>query len=911
MSQTVNVPLGGESISVVIDGGNMGAGASVRLQELNQAVGEAKQAADDAEVSANQAAQAAASVPAIATAAGAAAGTAAATVLSGLTTAECALTSISANVEAVRTTGHTDAGDGGSALYVRVLTEPTHAGKFQSADGAWWELDPNQTIRVEMFGARGDLQFDLQPVATGAGGGTEGFVRSAGTDDKAAFEAADAYGKRFGVTINATGQYYISGQFMPQACWYGADDYSAVIWCYYTTYERGVWIMSSDVKFKGFRMLGQYHVGSTPKPSGNGQLGGIISCGDYYTQWAQDKLTGIEIDVKLCRAAHVAVSQPSSPSIMATNMSWCDAIFNIGVWGKTNVTSQIVVLWHWGCKYTPDGSPPYPPTDNTARAVEVSYHPTGRLIFDDVLIDNADGHNITRPWEMASPGPVYIKPPRCRNIPQAYWYGCGDVVDAYTNPEQKGTICKGGFVDWVEMEDVPSTETYVCYWKFIGQSKFEKYEGSDQFLDRQLPFDVTCKGHKIKGGNKAIFLSGALGYVDLGSITAPDCVVSVENENGVADVRYKLINSPGTVKHESVRGGTIEVINTSKGDIRNQGAGDQDAMGWEAGNRLASIFSFDDQTTVLTAATAAGATRSYITPLTGHVFHDQEIRIGSQVVYARGVTRSGVGYIDHTPLQAGVASGATVVHVRRGRVDKLILSGESSEDGIVVNRTDITYCDVSGLRWTGRYGLNLVASSINLYGDMPVGMGRVSSASVYPLNIDKNSSVTCHGMRVCKPPRASSVAQVAATSDQSERGNLVMVGCLIEDISTLANTTAMTSNRVHLHGCVDFAGKPLPSPGSSGNDANGYWVRLPDGTQICWLRNVAPASDGTYTWTFPRPFLSTASTTVTGTPTSTTAGRYVSALNSSSTSATVQVRDAAGAGVASGVSLMAVGRYSL
>ncbi|RWO08239.1 hypothetical protein [Mesorhizobium sp.] len=40
----------------------------------------------------------------------------------------------------VRTAGYASAGGGGEALYKKVGSEPSHAGKFQSADGAWWEI---------------------------------------------------------------------------------------------------------------------------------------------------------------------------------------------------------------------------------------------------------------------------------------------------------------------------------------------------------------------------------------------------------------------------------------------------------------------------------------------------------------------------------------------------------------------------------------------------------------------------------------------------------------------------------------------------------------------------------------------------------------------------------------------------
>lgn len=62
---------------------------------------------------------------------------------------------IPAPVAAVRTTGFDAAGDGGEALYKRVVVQPPHAGKFQSADGGWWEL-ATPIISVKMFGAKGD-----------------------------------------------------------------------------------------------------------------------------------------------------------------------------------------------------------------------------------------------------------------------------------------------------------------------------------------------------------------------------------------------------------------------------------------------------------------------------------------------------------------------------------------------------------------------------------------------------------------------------------------------------------------------------------------------------------------------------------------------------------------------------------
>jgi hypothetical protein len=47
------------------------------------------------------------------------------------------------------------AGNGGGALYKKVVSAPSHAGKIQSADGAWWEIDETD-IDVRMLGAIGN-----------------------------------------------------------------------------------------------------------------------------------------------------------------------------------------------------------------------------------------------------------------------------------------------------------------------------------------------------------------------------------------------------------------------------------------------------------------------------------------------------------------------------------------------------------------------------------------------------------------------------------------------------------------------------------------------------------------------------------------------------------------------------------
>jgi len=58
---------------------------------------------------------------------------------------------IAATVEGVTLLGYAAATDLGGAEYRRVASEPGHAGKFSSADGAWWEIE-SPTLSLRMFG---------------------------------------------------------------------------------------------------------------------------------------------------------------------------------------------------------------------------------------------------------------------------------------------------------------------------------------------------------------------------------------------------------------------------------------------------------------------------------------------------------------------------------------------------------------------------------------------------------------------------------------------------------------------------------------------------------------------------------------------------------------------------------------
>lgn len=99
----------------------------------------------------------------------------------------------------LRTAGYYASGDGGGALYKRVVSEPAHAGKVQSADGAWWEISEPSPNPLQ-FGALAD--------------GTLAGAAFMALETFAAGRVIDLCGLTFAVTSEPKGALYINGVFI-------------------------------------------------------------------------------------------------------------------------------------------------------------------------------------------------------------------------------------------------------------------------------------------------------------------------------------------------------------------------------------------------------------------------------------------------------------------------------------------------------------------------------------------------------------------------------------------------------------------------------------------------------------------------------------------------------------------------
>jgi hypothetical protein len=119
-------------------------------------------------------------------------------------------------------------------------------------------------------------------------------------------------------------------------------------------------------------------------------------------------------------------------------------------------------------------------------------------------------------------------------------------------------------------------------------------------------------------------------------------------------------------------------------------------------------------------------------------------------------------------------------------------------------------------------------------------------------------------------------------------------------------TTALVRRSMLVGTTSESAGVPTGAAFQTASNANGRFLRLADGTQICW-HTIATGTGASSTWTFPAAFSGSdrvVTTTVRGTA---VAVGWTESL--SNTSVGVSAFDLTGSRVVRSVDLVAVGRW--
>lgn len=701
------------------------------------------------------------------------------------------------------------------------------------------------------------------------------------------------------------------------------------LWTWYGQLSCGVRGLSNSY-YEADLTIGQYDRYNL-KIGNHGHTGGILSSHtDYLEPRELDYTEHVHMKSSLVKAASISPAtgvekQDSDPSHYTCGLgNIFDVHFEVDTFGHTNVSSNMLCLFHWGGKY--QGDEGFQTRVDGSFDIIKTYHPEQCRLTVSRPID-AYKTPMGRVFEYASTINCKVSDINVKNIKQIYWSGIGDIDGVYAQESQLGRVNTGNEIGHIYGENIVVGDAiYAVLFKGEGTSKFEFYEGTNQLFQRQGLMGLKVKSHTIycASGKEVIRVRGIRGQVDLGECRLFGCPISLYVLSGSGKWSADVVDGDGTIRVQNQRGGTLLRTNINKGNDANSATSDLYASGYESKNCTVHLKGIISTTTSREAA-SAGATRIAINPFTSGwsaVSPNDlvQIKSGTNIIEARATSFAveGALFLDVTPLTKPIASGATITIDNRVELDYLNMSSQSSEYGLYSENAIIKKLDFSDMGWSGRHTAKMYNTRANIIGRLPSSDARrLGTSSDQGIWADYKCRLVGMNLEIPAGSDGDEAIFLQSYSGSREGAVLTLIGGVVGNINTLSPNTNYPLNQIHFNGVVNNEGVLLKPLGRSGSNANGYWVKHDNGVVECWLRNVTVGATQPYVWTFPTPFANTASTFVTATSTNGITSRVGSAISISSTQANVWLVDntATTSGTAStslaGMNLYAKGFWKL
>lgn len=285
------------------------------------------------------------------------------------------------------------------AFYKKVASEPTHAAKFQSSDGSWWEIE-GAVIDIRSLGAMGDGV----------------------TSDTTAFVLGGSFTQKTFVIANTGSSYVVNGTITVNCRFVGVGMPTIALTVNGGTYpnaDRGFWMKSNSAMI-GLR-IERGVTGSGP----SGEFNNAIVVGEYAT--AGTEYTNILIDTVELHGVDAGLGRRS---IFGAYGNTHDCI-----WRNLKITGYVSygMMHHWGGDFdtaAPDTS-----------AVTMSWHPR-RITVEDVFMDSFDPDNGLGGIYLSACHDITVSRVSVQDCRAPFTVAAGDVGGLVAQGESANSVCK-------------------------------------------------------------------------------------------------------------------------------------------------------------------------------------------------------------------------------------------------------------------------------------------------------------------------------------------------------------------------------------------------------------------------------------------------------------------------------------
>jgi hypothetical protein len=722
----------------------------------------------------------------------------------------------------------------------------------------WPNRVPLGTPTVQHWGIQPDLVYSLQPMRDGTGAldGKFGFVRTSATNWKARIIEADAWCEANGYPlIWNRGGYYWNGEIEMTTTWLPEGDWDVAHWAEYAkkpmgpvmVSESGLVIKRSGVYYGrpgslGFQCIGQFALLDSvtgPKETNNGHRGTFLRLNEYYWHEPQPILRDVGGRMRLVRAARVRnetgatlATGRSVPSILVFGAAGIEnSNFEFDVWGKTNVASQYIALFHWGCYYNPDLAPFDDATtlDKTPTLPVETYHTLFTTIRFLGVADNADGHGLQAPYEFAAGGYNDCWNPRIRNVVNTDTYAgplgvvsCGDLCNAFAVESQKKFVGGRTRIFGASAENVTSPlGNSAFYVKGLGTSKaIGDYEpGTTVFEQRQMKMEVELHDATVTfapgspQNHRGLFIDQVQGSVLFPGF---NCVGA---HRGV-EVEYSRGRFEGSLSGDGVAINNFSDtvifndVDTDRGNTANAGDTSNYALGFASPNSRAIEVLGDSVAigTLSSGVTIGQGILNLSAPTTTRVNAGSVVLVGTNRLITTAARAVGSVNLAVSPVIEAVSSGATVTLQRQARSIINRPRTSSSHYAIRVINAECEVNDPGQIRMFGRNAIFASGDSrvVVSGGSVPLTGSRadIPLTDRRTFRIEGTSRLTLRDMRIRDNPRMQTHIIRSSTA------RVTVENCDIENVTQVTTVTnswdqvAWVNNR-------DFTGAVALHPGRS------------------------------------------------------------------------------------------------